>query len=122
MARRCYVKYSLDCTRDAGKSYAAFEECPYRDFVCCIECDASGTTSLRCLIGQLEARKTGKIGLLKVQLSKSGQVKGQVTAHSLGITHGVKNWQPHIGNRDLGQDAAVDELHQQMDGRLRVYR
>ena len=48
--------------------------------------------------------------------------KVNLAGHPLGKAHGVQDRQPHVGNGDLRQDAAVHELHQRMDCGLRMYR
>jgi hypothetical protein len=56
---------------------ASFEECFYCHFVSGIESDWVVPAPLGSLVGEAQARKALKVGLLKVEMAQSGKVKSQ---------------------------------------------
>ncbi len=112
----------LYCTRDAHKRDTTFEEGGDGDLVGCIEGDAGFTAGFGCFVGEAEAGEAGEIGHGEVELAEGGEVEGQVRCYALGVGEGVEDGETHIGDGDLGEDAAVDEFDEGVDGGLRVDR
>ncbi len=71
-------------------------------------------------VGEAEAGKTGEVGGLEVELGQGRHVEGEVGRYAVGPGEGVEDGEAHVGDRDLGEDAAVNVLHQRMDGGLGV--
>ena len=113
-------KHFFNCTRDSGKRNTTFEECLDRDFVRGIQGDAVRSAFFRGLKGQAQAGKALEVGLLEVQMAQRGQVEGERGGRPLRIRERVQDGQPHVGDRDLRQDRAVDVLHQRVHRGLRM--
>ena len=71
-------------------------------------------------VGEAEAGEAGEIGEGEVQLAQRGEVEGEVGGDALGVGEGVEDGEAHVGDGDLGEDAAVDEFDQGVDGGLGV--
>ncbi len=71
-------------------------------------------------VGEAEAGEAGEVGGLEVELSEMGEVEGEIAGYAVGPGEGVEDGEAHVGDGDLGEDAAVDVLHQGVDGGLGV--
>ena len=57
----------------------------------------------------------------EVELAQGGEVEGEVLGRdALGVGEGVEDGEAHVGDGDLGEDAAVDEFDEGVDGGLGV--
>ena len=77
-----------------------------------------------CLIGEAEAGEAGEVWLGEVQLAQCSKVEGEVDfafdGDALGVGEGVEDGEAHVGDGDLGEDAAIDKLDERVDGGLGV--
>src|SRR6185437_1610122 len=119
--RRRFRQNLLNCTCDAGEGDATFEECCDGDLVGGVEGDTGGGAGLGGLIGQAETGEAGEVRLGEVELGEGSEVEGKLRrGGAFGIGERVEDGQAHVRDGDLGEDGAVDKLHQGVDGGLRV--
>ncbi len=112
-------EHILDCTRDAEEGDATFEEGGDGDLVGGVERDAGGGAGFGGFVGEAEAGEAGEVGLREVELREGGEVEGELRGGgALGVGEGVEDGQAHVGDGDLREDAAVDELDEGVDGGL----
>ena len=114
----------LYCTRDAHEGDTTFEEGGYGDLVGCVEGDGGLSAGFGGLVGEAEAGEAGEVGLGEVQLAQGGEVEGEGFllgyGYALGVGEGVEDGEAHVRDGDLGEDAAVDEFDEGVDGGLGV--
>ncbi len=96
------------------------EEGGYGDLVGGVEGDAGVAAGVGGLVGEAEAGEAGEVGHGEVQLAQCGEVEGEVGRDALGVGEGVEDGEAHVGDGDLGEDAAVDEFDEGVDGGLGV--
>ena len=76
------------------------------------------------LVGEAKAGETGEVGGGEVELAEGGEVEGEGFSFgdgdALWVSEGVEDGEAHVGDRDLREDAAVDEFDEGVDGGLGV--
>ncbi len=97
-----------------------FEESSYGDLVGGVEGDAGPASSFSGFVGEAEAGEAVEVGSGEVQLAERGEVEGEVGRDALWVGEGVEDGEAHVGDGDLREDAAVDELDEGVDGGLGV--
>ncbi len=94
------------------------------DLVRGVEGDAVVLAGCGGLIGEAEAGEANEVGWLEVEAGESGEVEGEgrfaFDGDALGPGESVEDGQAHVGDGDLGEDAAVDVFDEGVDGGLRM--
>ena len=118
------MQHSLYCTWNAEEWNIPGEEGGYGDLVGGVEGDGGAASGFSGFVGEAEAGETGEVGRGEVELTQRCEVEGQEFSfgdgNALGVGEGVKDGETHVGDGDLGENAAVDEFDEGVDGGLRV--
>ena len=64
-----FGKNHFNYVRNLGKTYTAIKKCGHCDLVGGIQCYSFCTSSLRCFIGQTQAREFSHVWRLKIEVS-----------------------------------------------------
>src|SRR5579875_3569137 len=110
-----YLEHLLYCTWDVHECDTTFEERCDGNLVGCIEGDGRFASGFSGFVGQAKAGEAVEVGLREVELTEHSEVEGQFFffryGDSLRVRQRVQNGQAHVGDGDLREDAAVDELN-----------